>query len=156
MSRDEWDLAVDKICKLLNLWSGMDGRCNRLRARSYKDYGAKGVTLCHEWTGRQGSIRFVKWALKNNYQEGLDIDRIDNFKGYSPTNCRFITRMENCRNKSNNVMITFLGETKCIAAWGDDRRCIVPRVQFGQRIKCGWAIERALLTPLRRGAHNAK
>jgi hypothetical protein len=102
-----------------------------------------------EWSGRRGSIKFVKWALANGYKSGLDIDRIDNTKGYGPDNCRFTTRRENCRNKSNNVLMSYAGETKCVAAWGDDPRCVVPGNQFQQRIKCGWDIERALFTPLR-------
>lgn len=152
----DWSAAVDRIFKLQTIWSGMNGRCNSFKNRSWKDYGAKGIDLCAEWSGRQGSIRFIKWALSNGYLEGLDIDRRDNSKGYSPGNCRFTTRQENCWNKSNNTMLTFAGETKCIAAWGDDLRCVVPSNQFQQRIKCGWDVERALFTPLRRTNNGKK
>lgn len=141
---------VDLVFRLYNLWTGINSRCNAQNSRSYKDYGAKGITLCSEWSKRAGAIRFVKWAIKNGYQHGLDIDRIDNNKGYSPENCRFITRQENCWNKSNNVMLTYQGDTKCVAQWGYDNRCKIPPYQFQQRIKCGWDIERALNTPLRR------
>lgn len=150
------DDQVDLVCKLLVLWSGVNDRCNRPKARSYKDYGAKGVTLCHEWSNRQGQIRFVKWCLANGYREGLDIDRINNLKGYSPDNCRFTTRKINCRNKSNNVNLTFEGETKCVSAWGEDPRCPVSPGQFAQRIKAGWSIERAMTQPLRTKNHGKK
>jgi hypothetical protein len=144
------DATVDLVFKLQNLWMGMHGRCNSPKHRSYKDYGAKGIKLSPEWSGRRGSIRFVKWALKNGYQPGLDIDRIKQRGPYSSGNCRFTTRRLNCQNKTNNRLITYKCETKCIAAWSDDPRCVVPRNQFQQRIACGWKIERALLTPLRR------
>ena len=135
----DWSSAVDLIFKLQNLWSGMHGRCNSSNHRSWKDYGAKGITLDAEWSGRRGSIKFVKWALSNGYKSGLDIDRVDNTKGYGPNNCRFTTRRENCRNKSNNVLMSYAGETKCVAAWGDDPRCVVPGNQFQQRIKSNFS-----------------
>lgn len=44
---------------------------------------------------------FRKWALENGYSEELTIDRID-FDGiYEPSNCRWVTRAENNRNKRN-------------------------------------------------------
>ena len=145
-----WGEVVDTVVRLQILWSGINARCNYPKARSYKDYGAKGITLDRPWSGRQGCTEFVKWALTNGYKHGLDIDRIDNAKGYSPSNCRFVTRQQNCWNKSNNVMLTFEGETKCVAEWSLDPRCVVHSNQFQQRIKCGWSIEKALSTPLRK------
>lgn len=146
----DWDHVVDTVAKLQALWGGINARCNYPKARSYKDYGAKGITLGIEWSGRQGCIAFVKWAVVNGYKQGLDIDRIDNSQGYNPANCRFITRQQNCWNKSNNVMLTCYDETKCSAEWGLDSRCVIPQYQFQQRIACGWSVERALTTPLRR------
>jgi len=143
------DAVVDLIFKLQAVWAGIHGRCNSPKHRSWKDYGAKGITLCSEWSGRSGSVNFVKWAIINGYKYGLDIDRIDNTKGYSPTNCRFVSRQVNCWNKSNNLLLTFQDETKCSAEWGADPRCVVPSNQFQQRIKCDWPIDRALFTPLR-------
>jgi hypothetical protein len=141
---------VDDVLSLLNVWSGMNGRCNKPSQRGYELYGGKGKKLCKEWTGRQGQIKFVKWAISRGWKHGLVIDRINGRFGYSPHNCRVVTQQENSRNKSNNVMLTYAGETKCCAEWGDDPRCVVPNNQFQQRIKCGWNIERALSTPLRR------
>ena len=146
----DWDRVVDTVVKLQALWGGINARCNYPKSKSYKDYGAKGISLDSRWSGRQGCTTFVKWALCNGYEQGLDIDRIDNKKGYGPDNCRFVTRQQNCWNKSNNVMLTFEGETKCAAEWGSDPRCVVPSNQFQQRIKCGWDIYRALSTPLRK------
>lgn len=144
------DNTIDLVFRLQMLWNGMHGRCNLPSHRSYKDYGAKGITLSPEWSHHRGCIKFVKWAVANGYQQGLDIDRIINTEGYSPGNCRFITRQQNCWNKSNNLMLTYGKETKCSAEWGSDPRCVVHTEQFQQRIACGWSIERALFTPLRR------
>ncbi len=40
----------------------------------------------------------MKWAEKNGFKKGLQIDRIDNNKGYFPENCRFVSRGVNMRN----------------------------------------------------------
>lgn len=34
----------------------------------------------------------------NGHRTDLQLDRIDNSRGYSPSNCRFVTREENQRN----------------------------------------------------------
>lgn len=142
------DDDVDIVFKLQNVWAGIDGRCNRPGQRSYDEYGAKGVKLCDGWSGRQGCIVFVKWAINNGWMPGLTIDRIDSNRGYSPDNCRCVTHQENCWNKKNNNLLTYNGETKCCAEWGHDPQCMVHSAQFQQRIKCGWSMEQALFTPL--------
>lgn len=56
---------------------------------SYKNYGAKGITICDEWQGRQGTNNFCDWAMNNGYQDGDILKRKDIRKGYSPDNCYF-------------------------------------------------------------------
>lgn len=43
------------------------------------------------------------------YKPGLDLDRKDNEKGYSPENCRWVTRSINNRNKRNARHVIFWG-----------------------------------------------
>lgn len=147
---------VDDVLQLLNVWSGINGRCNSPTQRGYDLYGAVGIKLCSEWSSRQGQIRFVKWAISNGYRHGLVIDRKNGKKGYSPANCRVVTQKENSQNKSNNVMLSYLSETKCSSAWGEDPRCAVSSEQFQQRIKAGWKIKRAVLTPYLKGPRKEK
>ncbi len=40
-----------------------------------------------------------------------DVERVDNDLGYSPDNCILEIRKNNCRNKRNNKLITYNGET---------------------------------------------
>ena len=70
----------------------MKSRCNNSNDSSYKYYGAKGIKVCKEWSYFKD---FKEWAFKNNYQEGLTIDRINPIGNYEPDNCRWITSTEN-------------------------------------------------------------
>ena len=45
---------------------------------------------------------FRAWALANGYAEDLTIDRIDNDRGYDPGNCRWVTLLENNRNRPSH------------------------------------------------------
>jgi len=78
----------------------MTQRCWDKNAISYPRYGGRGITVCKSW---RNFDNFAKWALENGFDENLDLDRIDNSKGYYPENCRFITHTENMRNTRVNI-----------------------------------------------------
>lgn len=78
---------------LYKTWRNIKSRCLNKNVRSYKQYGAKGITICDEWMNDPES--FISWSFSVGWQEGLVIDRIDNKKNYEPSNCRFITAEEN-------------------------------------------------------------
>jgi hypothetical protein len=88
---------------LYKLWGSIKSRCNNENTENYKMYGARGIKMCEEWSN--DPLAFYNWAMNNGYKKGLQIDRIDNYKGYSPDNCRFVTCKENCNNKRNNAKI---------------------------------------------------
>ena len=52
--------------------------------------------ICDEWLD---FTNFYRWAMANGYRKELTIDRIDNEKGYSPDNCRWVTIVEQLRNR---------------------------------------------------------
>ena len=72
-------------------------RCYCENQPNYRWYGARGITVCDEW--RHESYAFVNWAAENGYAPHKQIDRIDNDKGYSPENCRWVTVQEQNQNK---------------------------------------------------------
>ena len=53
-------------------------------------------SICDEWLN---FVNFYRWAMANGYRKELTIDRIDNEKGYSPDNCRWVTIAEQNRNR---------------------------------------------------------
>ena len=89
--------------RFYSTWKGMLQRCTNLEHRSYKWYGARGITVCEEW---QDVTNFVAWAESTHpNMEGYTLDRIDNDKGYSPENCTWsdkTTQAINQRMQKNN------------------------------------------------------
>ena len=103
--------------RLYRIWTNMKNRCFNKNYKNYKRYGAKGITVCDEWSGENDFINFYMWAMSSGYKEYLTIDRIDNNEGYSPDNCRWATYEEQANNKTNNRLFRFNGETQTLSEW---------------------------------------
>ena len=131
--------------RLYRIWLQIKNRCFNSNTRRYRDYGGRGITMCDEWKNNFKS--FYEWSMSHGYSDELTIDRIDNNGNYEPSNCRWVTVKVQNRNARSNHLITYKGETHCIADWADitglSSTCIC------NRIKYGWNVERILETPLR-------
>lgn len=115
-----------------NVWGSMRNRCYDPKNQSYIRYGGRGITVCDEW--RNNIVSFYNWCNSNGYKKGLELDRIDNDKGYSPDNCRFVTPMQNSRNKRNNIWVLHNGENFVLKDYakimGVDYKAIHNRVKY--------------------------
>jgi hypothetical protein len=100
--------------RLYRCFRDMKNRCNGLKPRDRENYFERGITYCSEWETFEA---FRDWALSNGYNDNLTLDRIDNDKGYSPDNCRWISRAEQNNNTRQNHFITYNGETHTITQW---------------------------------------
>ena len=67
-----------------NLHRDMLRRCYSPKSILYKNYGAKGITVCDEWHDRE---TFRSWAIANGYKKGLRLLRKDTTQNYTPDNC---------------------------------------------------------------------
>ena len=74
----------------------MLARCHKPTNKRYKDYGAKGITVCSRW--RDDFRNFL--SDMGPCPDGFTIDRIDNTKGYFPENCRWVSRKDNSANRA--------------------------------------------------------
>lgn len=133
-----------KHTRLYASWAHMLQRCRNCKDAKFKDYGARGITVCDEWSEY---AHFQKWALENGYRDDLTLDRIDVNGNYCPENCRWVSNKEQQRNKRNNRLLTFNGRTLCIADWAEEIG--LPYSVLLLRIQRGWTTERALTTPLK-------
>lgn len=75
---------------LYRRWQAMKKRC-----KMYSSYKDRGIKVCDDWNN--DFLVFKSWAESNGANESLELDRIDNDKGYFPENCRWVTHRENCR-----------------------------------------------------------
>lgn len=100
--------------RLYRIWAYMKKRCSNPNASNYKDYGARGISVCDEWMEFEP---FREWALAHGYDDDLSIDRIDVNGNYCPDNCRWVDGVAQANNKRNSVRIAGLGETHTIAEW---------------------------------------
>lgn len=100
---------------LYNTWERIKTRCYNPKCPDYKDYGLRGITVCDEW--KNDFVEFLYWALKNGWEKGLTIERLNNDKGYSPDNCKWIPMKEQPKNRRTNRQITYNGQTHTLAEW---------------------------------------
>ncbi len=81
--------------RLRRTYGDMNNCCNNPKNKRYHRYGGRGIEL------KFTSDEFVDYVV-NELQidpRGLTIDRIDNDGHYEPGNIRFVTRVENNKNR---------------------------------------------------------
>lgn len=89
------EMLLDPLYKV---WLSIKQRCYNPKDLAYRNYGARGVSVCEEW---MNSFKvFRDWCLENGWKQGLHIDKdkkIDNNLIYGPDTCSVIERLENNR-----------------------------------------------------------
>lgn len=125
--------------RLYHIWYDMVGRCENSNYKNYHRYGGRGISVCNEW---KKFIVFRQWALSNGYSEKLTIDRLDNDGDYKPSNCRWATRKQQSKNRSNNNLITHNGITETITDAAKRYGLTTQSIKY--RISKGWSIKEAL------------
>ena len=126
------------------IWLGMRQRCSNPKNPNFKDYGDRGITVCERWNRFENFVEDMgEPPLK------YTLERKNNSLGYFPENCEWETRKIQGRNKRNNRLLTFNGETLPLPEWAErtglDGHTISHRIHRGK-----WSIERALTTPKRK------
>jgi hypothetical protein len=138
----------DQEEKLRKVWRQMHRRCTVPKDDRYYRYGARGISVCPEWSDWPV---FRDWAVSAGYGPGLSIDRIDNDGNYEPGNCQWSTRATQAGNRGGkraNVMLTAFGETKSMIEWSRDSRCPVSYAALSLRVRRRkWEDVRAITTP---------
>lgn len=87
---------------LFHVWKNMRHRCLNPNNASYSRYGGRSISIYSEW--KDDPQAFYDWAIQAGWQDGLQIDRIDNDGNYEPSNCRFVSQQENSQNTSRTKM----------------------------------------------------
>ena len=90
------------------IYHGMIKRCYNKQHVAYPRYGGRGIKVCAEW--RKSLRSFIAWCESRKPPIGFTLDRFPNKNGnYSPSNCRFASRLEQQRNMRSNVVVRYRG-----------------------------------------------
>ena len=91
--------------KEYRVWDSMVRRCHSKSHHAFKDYGARGITVCDKWRKFEGFFEDMGYQPSE-----LTIERINNDLGYSKENCKWATVTEQARNRR----ATKLDESKVV------------------------------------------
>jgi len=142
--------------RLNNIYSLIKRRCYNPKDKNYKDYGARGITICDAWNNKErvyenhasntkGWLSFKAWALSNGYTDNLTIDRIDNSKGYSPENCRWVSMKEQSNNRRSCRFIKYNNKTQNLKQWCEELGLSYKRTK-DRLDKLHWSVDKAFQT----------
>jgi hypothetical protein len=125
--------------KLYNVYQCMMARCYRSTNNRWESYGGRGIMVCDEW--KNDKRTFFEWSKANGYEEGLQLDRINNDGHYSPDNCRWVTSFVNMNNTRRNRYIEYLDQGLTITQWA--RKLGMSDAKFRHRlITRKWTMDR--------------
>ena len=124
--------------RAFNAWNAAVQRCHNEDNPKYPGWGGRGIKVCKRW--RNSFAAFL--SDMGDPPLGKELDRKDNNKGYSPTNCRWATKLQNMNNRRNTTYLKFKGETKPLRDWA--REVGIEANTIWYRLRNGWTIEKAL------------
>lgn len=84
-------------------WVNMINRCTNPDDPAYQHYGARGISVCDSWLTFENFYRDV-----GEIPKGMTLDRIDNEKGYEPSNIRWASAKDQMRNR--RITLKFEGK----------------------------------------------
>lgn len=147
MAKERMTTHGKRHTQIYKVWAGIKDRTNPDNNNCKNNYRKLGVKMCKEW--HDSFEAFYEWSVANGYKEEklpngrnkYEIDRIDTYGDYEPSNCRWITFKEQMNNQTTNKHITYNGKTQTLAQW-----CEELGLNYGlvnHRLWKGWSVDRA-------------
>lgn len=93
-------------------WKDMKRRCLNPKAKNYRRYGGRGVSICERWM--EFSLFLADMGTR---PQGLSLERINNNGNYEPGNCKWATDLEQSSNTCRNRFVELNGERKTVSAF---------------------------------------
>lgn len=105
---------AEKSNKILhNAWTGMKNRCYNKNSPDYPTWGGRGIRVCDRWMDYE---KFLE-DMESTHKKGLTLDRIDNNGNYEKSNCRWVDRAVQNRNRRDNIVIEYAGKSMPLTTW---------------------------------------
>lgn len=105
--------SMDRYLK--GRWDAIKSRTEDPTHRSYGRYGGRGIKLSEEFQDPRVFVSYVRSLPDAERAKELQIDRIDNSKGYERGNLRWVTPSVNSNNRDVTVKVTYDGEKMPLA-----------------------------------------
>ena len=123
-----------------NAWCAAKSRCTNPNYIGWANYGGRGIEF--RFPDFETFLSHIGPKPSNKHS----LDRIDNEGHYEIGNIRWALINIQSRNKRNNRMITYQGETLCMADWA--KKLGFSKNVILLRLKRGWSVEKTLQTPI--------
>lgn len=134
--------------RFYHIWVGVKSRS--YYNKDFKNYSERGISICHSWLNfksfKKDMYKTYLSHLKKYGTINTTIERIDNNKGYSKSNCKWATRSQQARNQRSNKYLIYKGKKMILEDWakffGLNQSTLHNRL-----FKFDWPLEKALTTP---------
>jgi hypothetical protein len=104
--------------RLYKIWGMMKQRCSNPNNKDYYNYGGRGIVVCQRWE------RFENFhADMGDPPDGMSLDRIDPSGHYEPSNCRWLSQLEQQRNRATHH--PYIPVSLLVEALGRDEAMLV-------------------------------
>lgn len=128
---------------LYTIWCAMKRRCYNQNVKDYPNYGGRGISVCDKWLN---DFQAFYDDMFFNYDKGLTIERINNNGNYEVSNCKWVSRKIQNRNKRTVNKIEIDGEFKCLSEWAEIYKINLKTVS-NRFYTLGWDIRKSLTSP---------
>lgn len=122
-------------------WAAMIQRCTNPKSAEWKNYGARGILVCQEWSA---SFSAFFAAVGSRPSRNHSLDRYpDNDGNYEPGNVRWATAKQQSRNTRRNII---LSDGRALADAAETAG--ISLINARNRRALGWSEDR-LLSPVK-------
>ncbi len=83
--------------------------------RRHRHYFDRGISVCHRWYKFENFLA----DMGRRPAPGLSIDRRNNNRGYSKSNCRWATSEQQNRNRQNSHRVRHVGKWLTLMEWSN-------------------------------------
>lgn len=133
----------------------MRARCLDEKNAKYPIYGGRGITICERWN----EFKNFMFDMGRKPDPKFTIEREDVNGNYESTNCKWISRKDQGRNKRNSVFVTYRGKKMLLIDLVEELG-LSKRLVY-ERLKLGWTLAQAIALPVsnrgrKRGGKNKK
>jgi hypothetical protein len=122
----------------------MRQRCDNPKRNNYKNYGGRGIRVCKRWEKLENFESDM-----GERPPGATLERIDNSKGYEPSNCAWATKARQRRNSRRILSYTYQGKTQCLEDWSRELGIRYPTL-YARIWEFGESFEQAIIPRRRR------